>query len=44
MKVTAEACIECGKCMERCPYELDIISKLKEVARDFAEYKNTKNN
>jgi len=43
MKVTAEACIECGKCMERCPYELDIISKLKEVARDFADYKNNQN-
>ena len=42
MKVKAEDCIKCGKCMERCPYELDIISKLKSVAKDFENYQNRK--
>ena len=42
MKVKADACIKCGKCLERCPYELDIVSKLKSVAEDFANYQKTK--
>ena len=25
-----EDCIECGECIERCPYELDIINMIKE--------------
>ncbi len=37
MKVKASACIECGKCESRCPYELPIRQKLKEVAAAFGE-------
>jgi Fe-S oxidoreductase len=25
-----DECIECGKCIERCPYSLEIIDMLKE--------------
>ncbi len=39
MKTTADKCIKCGKCMQRCPYELDIIKKLEKVTADFDEYK-----
>lgn len=28
-------CIQCGKCEERCPYELPIREMLKDVAREF---------
>jgi len=42
MKVKADSCIKCGKCLERCPYELDIIAKLEEVARDFKNYQDSK--
>ncbi|MCK4584025.1 4Fe-4S dicluster domain-containing protein, partial [candidate division WOR-3 bacterium] len=29
--VNASACTECGVCMERCPFEVDIISKMKQA-------------
>ena len=35
MKVKASACIGCGKCEARCPYELPIREKLKAVAAAF---------
>jgi predicted aldo/keto reductase-like oxidoreductase len=38
MKATAEKCVKCGECIKRCPYELDIIHKLENVAKDFDEY------
>jgi len=31
LKVKADECEECGKCEERCPYELPIIEKLKSA-------------
>jgi uncharacterized protein len=37
LKVNAGACIECGVCEERCPYDLPIISMLKKVAEDFSD-------
>lgn len=37
LKHKASECIECGKCMERCPYELNIIDKLKGVVRTFGK-------
>lgn len=29
--VNASACTECGVCMERCPFEVDVISKMKQA-------------
>ncbi len=37
MDVKASACIECGACESRCPYELPIREMLKKAARDFGE-------
>ena len=37
LKAHASDCIECGKCMTRCPYELDIIKKLKGVKETFGK-------
>lgn len=33
----ANECIECGKCLEKCPYKLNIVNKLKEVAKTFGK-------
>ncbi len=33
LKVKADACVECGECEERCPYNLPIRAMLKEAAR-----------
>jgi predicted aldo/keto reductase-like oxidoreductase len=32
MKVKAPACTECGVCLDRCPYEVEIIAKLHKAA------------
>ena len=37
MPVKASACIECGACENRCPYNLPIRMMLKKVAADFGE-------
>ena len=31
----ASACTECGVCMERCPFDVDVISKMKQAAQLF---------
>jgi predicted aldo/keto reductase-like oxidoreductase len=33
--VKASACIECGDCVERCPFEVDIIAKMREAVEIF---------
>ena len=33
-KVKASACIECGECEERCPYNLPIRERMKQVGKD----------
>jgi len=33
----ASDCIECGVCMERCPFEVDVISKMKEAVESFEQ-------
>ena len=30
-----EACIECGECVERCPFDVDIIAKMREAVNIF---------
>ena len=37
LPVKASACIECGACENRCPYNLPIRQMLKKVAADFGE-------
>ena len=37
----AEACTECGVCMERCPYELKIPDLLKELVVKAKEFRTT---
>lgn len=37
LKVKASACIGCGACESRCPYQLPIRQMLKKVAADFGE-------
>ena len=37
MAVKAGACVECGDCETRCPYNLPIRQMLKKVAADFGE-------
>lgn len=33
--ITASACIKCGKCLSRCPYDLPIIKKMEVVQKVF---------
>jgi predicted aldo/keto reductase-like oxidoreductase len=35
--VKASACVECGVCMERCPFDVDIIAKMREAVALFEE-------
>lgn len=37
MKHHASECVECGNCLKKCPYKLDIINKLKKVADTFGK-------
>ena len=30
-KIKAPACVQCGVCLERCPYDVDIMAKLEEA-------------
>jgi predicted aldo/keto reductase-like oxidoreductase len=34
-QVKASECTECGVCMERCPFEVDIIAKMREAVEIF---------
>ena len=34
-EVKASACVQCGACLERCPYDVDIMSKLEQAAAIF---------
>ena len=38
LPVKADACIECGKCEDRCPYQLPIREMLKTCVKDFADF------
>ena len=31
VEVKANACVECGQCKEKCPYNLDVPDMLKEA-------------
>jgi predicted aldo/keto reductase-like oxidoreductase len=33
--VKASACVECGECLERCPFDVDIVAKMREAATLF---------
>ncbi len=33
--VKASACVECGECLERCPFDVDIIAKMQEAVALF---------
>ena len=33
--VKTSACVECGVCMERCPFDVEIITKMREAAQVF---------
>jgi len=33
--VKASACIECGDCMERCPFDVDIVAKMRQAVELF---------
>jgi predicted aldo/keto reductase-like oxidoreductase len=35
--VKASACVECGVCVERCPFDVDILAKMREAAAVFEE-------
>jgi hypothetical protein len=35
--VKASACVECGVCIERCPFDLEIINKMREAAAVFED-------
>ena len=33
--VKASACVECGECLERCPFEVAIMAKMHEAVARF---------
>jgi hypothetical protein len=33
----ASTCTECGACLERCPFEVDILAKLRQAVEVFEE-------
>ena len=33
--VKASACVECGVCLERCPFDVEIIARMREAAALF---------
>jgi predicted aldo/keto reductase-like oxidoreductase len=33
--VKASACVECGVCVERCPFDVEIIAKMREAVAVF---------
>jgi predicted aldo/keto reductase-like oxidoreductase len=33
--VKASSCVECGVCLERCPFDVEIIDKMREAAAVF---------
>ena len=35
--VKASACVECGECLERCPFDVAIMAKMHEAAVVFEE-------
>ena len=35
LSVKASACVECGVCLERCPFDVEIIDKMREAAAVF---------
>ena len=37
LPVTASDCIECDVCMERCPFEVDIIGKMQRAVEVFGQ-------
>ncbi len=41
-KASADYCIECGECIEKCPQNIDIPERLKDVAKQFAPKERNK--
>lgn len=37
MATNASDCVECGACMERCPFDVDVISKMEQANKLFAD-------
>jgi len=35
LPVKASACVQCGKCMERCPFEVDVIARMEQAVEVF---------
>ena len=35
LPVKASACVECGACVARCPFDVDIMAKLEEAVQLF---------
>jgi predicted aldo/keto reductase-like oxidoreductase len=33
--VGASACIECGECVERCPFDVDVIARMRSAVELF---------
>jgi hypothetical protein len=36
MPNNASDCVQCGSCMERCPFEVDVISKMEQADKLFS--------